>query len=255
MKKNNSLIRYKIFTLFKTLLPLFFIIIIWQLLVVIDKLPPYLLPSPVLVFHTLINNGHLLFSQALPTALESVLGLILAVLIGIFGALFFAYFRFARDYLLPSLIISQALPTFAIAPLLVVWLGYGMASKIVTIMIMLFFPVTMTFYDGLIQVNESWLDLAQTMQATRWTALRYIALPAALPALASGLRLAASCAPLGAVIGEWVGASQGLGYLMLNSNARLQIDMMFAALIWLIGLALLLFFVVDRGMKWLIKIK
>ncbi|NNM58396.1 MAG: ABC transporter permease [Legionellales bacterium] len=239
----------------KTLLPLVFIVIVWQFIVVIDKLPPYILPAPLLVWHTLVNNVPLLFSQALPTAFESIIGLTLSVLVGMSGALIFTYFRLAREYLLPSLIISQALPTFAIAPLLVVWFGYGMASKIVTVMIMLFFPVTMTFYDGLIQVNENWLDLAQTMQATRWSALRYIALPAALPALASGLRLAASWAPLGAVIGEWVGASQGLGYLMLNSNARLQVDMMFAALIWLIALALLLFFVVDRGMRWLIKIR
>ena len=239
----------------KILVPLFLIILVWQLVVVIDKLPPYLLPSPFLVFHTLINNGHLLLSQAIPTAIESVVGLILATVIGAIGALIFAYFRFAREFLLPSLVISQALPTFAVAPLLVVWLGYGMASKIVTVMIMLFFPVITTFYDGLAQVNEDWLDLAQTMQATRWSALRYMALPAALPALASGLRLAASYAPLGAVIGEWVGASQGLGYLMLNSNARLQIDMMFAALIWLIGLALLLYFIVDRGMRWVIKIE
>ncbi|MBY0544522.1 MAG: ABC transporter permease [Gammaproteobacteria bacterium] len=232
-----------------------FIIVTWQLVVSLEHLPPYLLPGPLLVFHTLINNIHLLLLQTLSTALESILGFILAVGIGMFSALVFSYFPVVRHYLLPSLVISQALPTFAIAPLLVVWLGYGMASKIVTVMIMLFFPVTTTFYDGLVQVDENWLDLAQTMQATRFSVLRYIALPAALPALASGLRLAACYAPMGAVIGEWVGSSQGLGYLMLNANARLQVDMMFAALICLIGLALLLFFSVDRGMKWLIKVR
>jgi len=134
----------------------------------------------------------------------------------------------------------------------VVWLGYGLASKIITVVIMLFFPVTTAFYDGLLRLDNNWLDLAQTMRATRFTALRYLALPAALPALASGLRLAAVGAPLGAVIGEWVGASQGLGYLMLNANARLQVDMMFAALICLIVLALLLFFIVDWGMRWMV---
>ncbi|MFN7097874.1 MAG: ABC transporter permease [Gammaproteobacteria bacterium] len=232
------------------LIGIIFILIVWQLLVSIQQLPPYLLPGPWLVVHTMLNNWQLLLAQTWPTALESVAGLLLATSIGMFSALVFIYFPPARHWLLPSLVISQALPTFAIAPLLVVWLGYGLASKIVTVMIILFFPVTTAFYDGLSRVDESWLDLAQTMQATRLTALRYIALPAALPALASGLRLAAVGAPLGAVIGEWVGASQGLGYLMLNANARMQVDMMFAALIWLVALALILFFAVDGGMRW-----
>lgn len=235
------------------LIGIFFIIACWQLLVSIEKLPPYLLPSPSLVLHTMFTNWQILLSQTWPTALESVIGFLLAVGIGMLSAITFIYFPPTRHWLLPSLVISQALPTFAIAPLLVVWLGYGLASKIVTVMIILFFPVTTAFYDGLSRVDENWLDLAQTMQATRFTALRYIALPAALPALASGLRLAAVGAPLGAVIGEWVGASQGLGYLMLNSNARLQVDMMFAALIWLVILALILFFTVDRGMRWVLS--
>jgi putative hydroxymethylpyrimidine transport system permease protein len=229
------------------------ILLIWQLLVSIENLPPYLLPSPGLVLHTMLTHWQILLTQTWPTALESIAGLLLAVGIGMFSALIFIYFPPARNWLLPSLVISQALPTFAIAPLLVVWLGYGLASKIVTVMIILFFPVTTAFYDGLSRIDEGWLDLAQTMQATRFTALRYIALPAALPALASGLRLAAVGAPLGAVIGEWVGASQGLGYLMLNANARLQIDMMFAALIWLVALALILFFTVDWGMRWVLS--
>lgn len=237
----------------RSLVGLIFIILIWQALVSIEQLPPYILPGPWLVLHTMLTHWQILLAQTWPTALESIVGLLLAVGIGMLSALMFVYFPPARNWLLPSLVISQALPTFAIAPLLVVWLGYGLASKIVTVMIILFFPVTTAFYDGLSRVEEGWLDLAQTMRATRFTALRYIALPAALPALASGLRLAAVGAPLGAVIGEWVGASQGLGYLMLNSNARMQVDMMFAALIWLVALALSLFFTVDWGMRWVLS--
>lgn len=236
----------------RSLIGIIFILCCWQLLVYLEQLPPYILPSPYQVAHTMVANWSILLAQTWPTAIESVAGLLLAVVIGMLSAMLFIYIPVVRNWLLPSLIISQALPTFAIAPLLVLWLGYGLASKIITIMIMLFFPVTTTFYDGLSRVEVAWLDLAQTLQANRWATLRYIVLPASLPALASGLRLAAVGAPLGAVIGEWVGASQGLGYLMLNANARLQVDMMFAALICLIILALVLFLIVDRGMQWLV---
>jgi len=160
-------------------------------------------------------------------------------------AISMTFFRFAKLWLMPIIVISQATPVFAIAPLLVIWLGYGIASKIMTTMLMLFFPVTSSFFDGLRRTDPGWLDLAQTMNASKWRILWRIRVPAALPALASGLRVAAVFAPIGAIVGEWVGASQGLGYLMLNANARMQIDMMFAALLIIILFSLALYFVID----------
>jgi ABC-type nitrate/sulfonate/bicarbonate transport system permease component len=149
-------------------------------------------------------------------------------------------------WFLPLMIISQAIPTFAIAPLLVIWFGYGMASKIICTILMIFFPITSAFFDGLRQTERHWLDLAKTMNAKKIRLFYYIRIPAALPRLASGMRIAAVFAPIGAVIGEWVGASGGLGFLMLNANARMQIDLMFAALCVLILLSLLLYFIIDR---------
>ena len=226
---------------------------LWQLIVSLCQIAPYILPSPFRVFATIMHNHHLLLMETLPTAVESITGLLLASVIGIFAAIVLIYFPILRLWLLPSLIISQALPTFAIAPLLVLWLGYGLASKIITVMIMLFFPITTAFYDGLSRIQTGWFDLAQTMQASRSTALRYLLIPAALPALASGLRLAAAGAPLAAIMGEWVGASQGLGFLILNANARLQIDLLFAALVFLVMLALALFFTIDKGITCLLS--
>jgi putative hydroxymethylpyrimidine transport system permease protein len=130
-----------------------------------------------------------------------------------------------------------------------VWFGYGIASKIITAMMMLFFPVTSNFYDGLRQTKTIWLDLAKTMNSSSWQTLWQIKIPAALPSLASGLRIAATIAPIGAIVGEWVGASRGLGYLMLNANARMQIDLMFAALITVTLLTILLYFSVDKILK------
>ena len=146
-------------------------------------------------------------------------------------------------WLLPILLISQVIPTFAIAPLLVIWLGYGMSSKIATTAIMLFFPITSAFFDGLRHTHPDLVDLARTMNAKKWRFFWHIRIPAALPYFASGLRIAVIAAPISAVIGEWVGASHGLGFLMLNANARMQIDLMFAALATLTLFSLLLYYI------------
>jgi putative hydroxymethylpyrimidine transport system permease protein len=133
-----------------------------------------------------------------------------------------------------------------VAPLLVVWFGFGMASKVIMASIIIFFPVASTFADGLRRTDPEILDAVALTSATRWQTLRYIRLPLAMPALASGLRIAAPLAPLGAVVGEWVGASAGLGFVMVQANARMQTDTVFAAMALLAALSLLLRWMVDR---------
>ena len=154
---------------------------------------------------------------------------------------------FARQFLRPVLVLTQALPVFALAPILTLWLGYGIGSKILMAVLIIYFPVASAFYDGLMGTPRGWLDLAKSMQATPRQVLWRVRMPAALPSLASGLRLAAVYAPIGAIIGEWVGASQGLGYLMLLANGRAKIDLMFAALAVLAVLTLILHRVVGAG--------
>lgn len=228
---------------------LFTLLFAWQLLHVVTELPNYILPSPIQVFATIKQQTHLLLLQTLPTMIEIVLGFLLGILLGSITALIASFCKPIAWCILPLVIISQAIPIFALAPLLVIWLGYGMASKITVTAIMIFFPVTSAFYDGLKNTPTAWLDLANTMQASRWKTTWHIRIPAALPNLSSGIRIAAVIAPMGAIIGEWVGASQGLGYLMMNANARMQIDLMFAALIIIAGISLLLYFIVDRLLK------
>jgi putative hydroxymethylpyrimidine transport system permease protein len=159
----------------------------------------------------------------------------------------------ARRWLLPLLVASQALPVFALAPLLVLWLGYGMASKVAMAVLIIFFPVTVAFYDGLRRTEPGWLELARVMNARSASVLWRVRVPAALPAMASGLRVAAAVAPIGAVVGEWVGSSAGLGHLMLQANARVQVDLMFAALLVLAAMALLLHAAVDRLTRRLVR--
>ncbi len=228
------------------------LILLWESLVTLLQIPSYILPSPVQVFKSWYTHRSLLISEAITTITETFLGLMLGTLFGCITALSMAFFRPATLWLLPILLISQAIPTFAIAPLLVIWLGYGMSSKIATTILMLFFPITSAFFDGLRRTELGWLDLAKTMQANKWSVFWHIRIPAALPSLASGLRVATAIAPIGAIVGEWVGASKGLGYLMLNSNERMQIDLMFAALLTLIVFSLTLYFSMDKILRKLI---
>jgi putative hydroxymethylpyrimidine transport system permease protein len=227
----------------------------WELVVRVTRLPPYLLPAPGRVAAAWFDYAPLLVRNALLTGSEILLGLALGAALGTGTAIAMASFRPARRWLLPLLVISQAVPVFALAPLLVLWFGYGMASKIAMATLIIYFPVTAAFTDGLRRTDPDWLDLARTMGGSRRTILRHIRLPSALPALASGLRVATAVAPIGAVIGEWVGSSAGLGFLMLHANARMQIDLMFAALLTLAVLAVALYFSVDallsRALPWL----
>ena len=222
---------------------------VWQALVSLTGVESFILPGPLAVARALASRWSLLAENAGVTILEILLGLACGSLLGAASALLIAAFRPARDWLLPVLVVSQAIPVFALAPLLVLWFGYGLASKVAMATLIIYFPVTAAFYDGLKRTEPGWLDLARTMGGSRLAVLRVIRIPAALPALASGLRVATAVAPIGAVVGEWVGSSAGLGYMMLHANARLQIDVMFAALFVLAAFAVLLYFAVDRLLR------
>lgn len=228
------------------------LVLLWQAVVWITQVPPYILPPPGSVVLALMNHGTELLHHAGITLIEILAGLFIGTLFGTGSALMMMASRGTRNWLLPVLVISQAIPVFALAPLLVLWLGYGLASKIAMAVLIIFFPVTAAFYDGLRRAEPQWLELAQVMDATPFAVLREIRIPAALPALASGLRVAVAVAPIGAVVGEWVGSSSGLGYYMLHANARMQIDMMFAALVILSVMALSLYFFVDSVLRRLI---
>jgi putative hydroxymethylpyrimidine transport system permease protein len=182
----------------------------------------------------------LLFSAGV-TLLEALLGFFLALIFGCLAALTFFHYRALGTLFWPILLISQALPTLAIAPLLILWLGYGMVSKIVLVVIFLFFPITSAFLDGLKRTNPLWLQLAHLMTQNKLAILWHVRIPAALPALASGIRIASAGAVMAAVIGEWVGASQGLGFLLLEANARFQTALVFAAIVVLVALSLAFF--------------
>lgn len=227
----------------------FWFILTWDCLIRALQLPHYILPTPFAVLESLFSHAGLIASQTLPTLLEILLGLSFGILLGVGIAVSMCLFRTLHVFLLPIMLASQALPVFAIAPLLVLWFGYGLAAKIITTTFMLFFPITNNLLDGLKQTPENYLNMAKIMNSSRWQILYQIRIPAALPNLASGIRLATAMAPLGAIIGEWVGSNQGLGFLLLNANAQMQIDLMFAVLAVIFFLGIFLYFFVDTVLK------
>lgn len=225
------------------------LLVIWQAVVSLFGVARFILPPPLLVLETAIARADILAGHAAITLVEILLGLVCGTLLGTVSALIMASFRPARAWMLPVLVVSQAVPVFALAPVLVLWFGYGLAPKIAMATLIIYFPVTAAFYDGLRRTDPGWLDLATTMGASRRATLLKIRLPAALPAFASGLRVAAAVAPIGAVVGEWVGSSAGLGYYMLLMNGRVQTAAMFAALFVLALIAVAIWFAIDAGLR------
>ena len=211
---------------------------LWLGLVHLGELPPYLLPGPERVLVALWTFHLELGRAALRTGAEIVTGFALGAGAGAALAMAMAEWRGLANSLRPVLLVSQTIPIFALAPLLTLWLGFGIAPKVVVTALICFFPVASAFYDGLLRTPPAMLDLAGVMGARPGAVLWQLRLPAARPALASGLRLAAVYAPVGAVVGEWVGGSDGLGALMIHANGRMRTDLVFAALAVLVVLAL-----------------
>jgi putative hydroxymethylpyrimidine transport system permease protein len=189
------------------------VLVLWQTVIWTTGVARFILPPPALVAQTIWESRALLAEHAVVTMAEVLIGLLLGAALGFVSAL---------------------------------WLGFGLWSKITMTIIIIYFPVTSSFFDALMRTNRDWIGLAKVMGASPARIMWHIRVPAALPGFASGLRLAAVYAPIGAIIGEWVGASKGLGYLMLLANGRAKTDLMFAALIVLAVLTILLHAAVNR---------
>lgn len=226
---------------------------VWQSLIFIFAFPRFILPEPVDVVAALWQYRELLWHNGVRTVQVVLIGLVLGVVLGAMTALHLAISPFARTYLRPIVVFSQAIPVFALAPILMIWFGFGIESKIAMAILIIYFPITSAFFDGLTNTPRGFLDLARTMDGPAWRTMLLIRIPAAVPSFCSGLRLAAVYAPIGAVIGEWVGGEAlGLGYLMTYANSRTKIDLMFAALLVLAVVTVALHALVDRFCRRLI---
>ncbi len=226
--------------------PFLLLVGLWWLVVIALEVPHFILPSPERVARVLVERLPLISGHAFTTASEIVCGLTLGTVLGFGVACLIGDSKKLTQITMPALIISQALPVFAIAPILMLWLGYGFASKLAMTTLIVFFPVTASTLAGFRAMSRSWELTFQTLRPKRSQLFWFVRLPLAIPYALSGVRVAASVAPIGAVVGEWVGSSSGLGYLMLHANGRGQTDLMFAALIVLCAEALLIWSLVNR---------
>ena len=227
---------------------------LWEGATRIMEIPVFILPPPSSIFATAIIQAPRILPHAAITFSEIILGIFLALCTAVPLAIAMFAKPTLEKALAPFLVASQAVPVFAIAPLLVVWLGYGIASKVFMAWIIIFFPITISLLSGLKSCDHEFRVMFRLMNASFFDTLILLYWPWALPQFFAGLRVGVTVATIGAVIGEWVGAQQGLGFLMIQSNARLQVDLVFAAILWLtvmgLGMWTLVGFLEKKIIRW-----
>lgn len=217
-----------------------------------ELVAPYILPSPADTWATTHQNAAYLAQHTWVTTWETVIGFIIAAIVGVFVAVMMIYSPSFEKTVYPLILFAQVIPKIAIAPLFIVWLGFGPSPKILVAVLMAFFPIVISGLAGLRSVDPEILELSSTMGASRFKTFMKIRFPAALPQLMSGLKVAATLAVTGAVVGEFVGANQGLGYVILQANGSLDTAMLFAALILMSILGIVLFMIIEIAEKMLI---
>jgi len=237
--------RTKIKDMLPTIGVLCLIVFVWWLVCAVGLVPSYMLPSPVAVSRALVTQAPILAQHAAVTLQEAIYGLLIGVGLAFVTATAMSRRLLLNKALYPIMIITQTIPTIAIAPLLVLWMGYGMAPKITLVVITTYFPITVGLLDGYRSVDPDAVQLLRTMGAGRRQIFRHVQFPQALSHLFSGLKISASYAIVGAVISEWLGGFEGLGVYMTRVKKAYAFDRMFAVIIVIVAVSLLLMKVVD----------
>ncbi len=237
------------------LLLMFGFFALWELLVKALNIPSYILPTPSEVLRSLYINFPLYYANGLVTLEEILLGTAIALFVALVLAFSIFEVRIIEKSLYPLIVASQTIPVFAIAPLLILWLGYGMASKVLMTALIVFFPIVVNTVDGLKSADEDQVNLLRIMNASELQILKMVRIPSAIPHILSGLRVGVAVSPIGAVIGEWVGSNSGLGYLMIHANAQLRVEIIFASIFVLSVIAYTLFLLVELLEKLLLPWK
>lgn len=219
----------------------FAVLFAWWLVTAMELTPSFILPSPAETFATLVEPGYKWLHHALVTATEIFVGYGLAIVFGVLVAMLFSWFQLLRASLLPLFVTISMIPKVALGPLLVVWFGYGIGTNIFFAFIISFFPILITTARGLREVEPDLLDLVRALKGTRWQIFRKIQFPGALPYIFSAMKVGAILSVAGAIVGEFVASSQGLGYLMIQVQSTLDTAAMFMAVLLLSLLGVSLF--------------
>lgn len=227
------------------------VIAIWEACVRIFDVPLYLLPAPSKIVAAMIDNRSELLMHTVVTLEEAVLGLLIALVLGMVTAILMDRSRTFRHSVYPHLVVTQTVPVMVLAPLFSIWLGFGMAPKVLIVIFMCYFPITISFADGLAQVSQKQINLLKSFQAFTRQIYTMVKIPAAAPSLFSGLKVAATYCVGGAIVGEWISSSAGLGYYMLRVKNGYMLDKVFATVVVVVIISLLLNGCVSLAKHWL----
>ena len=214
------------------------LLLFWESAVRLLSVPLYVIPSPLKVLQTLFAELPTLFAHGRVTVMEAAAGIAISLALALLLGIVMDCFPLFRHGLYPVFVVTQTIPMIVLAPILIIYMGFGAAPKILTVILMCFFPVVVSFSDGLSQVNEEYVHLIRSYGAGKWDAYRLVKIPAALPPLLSGLRVAATYSVSGAVVGEWIGSQEGLGYYLLRVKNSYMLDKVFACVLVIIFLSL-----------------
>ncbi|MDD2499064.1 MAG: ABC transporter permease, partial [Desulfitobacteriaceae bacterium] len=240
MKKSGSTGDYKPAVLFVGIL-----LILWQWAVGFFHFPSYILPAPSEIVQALLESFSLIISHAKVTVLEAALGFGAAVLLAVTLALLMDSILWVKKALYPLLVISQTIPIITVAPLFLIWFGYGVLPKVIVVTLVCFFPIVISLLDGLAAVDEELTNLLRTIGAGKKYIFTNVKLPGAMPSFFSGLKIASAYSIMGAVIVEWLGASKGIGVFMIRSQHSFLLDKVFAGIVVITVLSLGVFSVIK----------
>lgn len=227
-----------------------FLLLLWEGAAIIGWLPQFIIPAPSEIIRALINQGQTLGYNSLITLNQALVGLFFGIILAFIFAVAMDRVPLIRSALYPYLIVSQTIPTVAIAPILVLWLGYGMLPKIVLVVLTTLFPIVINILEGFASVDADSIKLLELMDANYWQILWHIKLPASLSYFFSGLKISVSYAFVGSVIAEWLGGFEGLGVYMIRAKNAFAYDNMFAAIIVISAVSLLLLGIVSMIERW-----
>ena len=227
------------------LVGIFVFLVIWEIAVIVLDVPTYLLPRPTEILQTFIEKFDNLMHHTWITAYEMILGYLLAIAVAVPLAVGITSYRRFDKFITPILLFFQTVPKIAIAPLFLVWFGFGPFPKVLVAFLISFFPIVIDTAIGLRSISPEMIDLARSMGATKLQIFMRFRMPTALPYFFGGLKVAATLAVVGAVVGEFVGADRGLGYLLLVSNSNLDTPLLFSSIMALTALGLILFYVIE----------
>ena len=228
------------------------VLVAWDLAIRLFKIPPYLVPAPEKVVASAVAEWPRLWRESLVTTNATLWGFAASIVFGIPVALLISYSRVVESYVYPLLVFSQSIPKVAIAPLFVVWFGFGIVPKIIVAFLLAFFPIVVSTVMGFKSVDPDMIDLAKSMKGSRFRTFIKISLPHALPSIFAGLKVSVTLAVVGAVVGEFVGSNSGIGYLLQIANGNFDLPLMFAGLLCLSLIGVLLFAAVDLAERLMI---